>query len=135
MVVLYGETLRDTGKGPAVLDISRSAMENSAYRLSFWTGEHLQMTLMSLEPREEIGLEMHPDVDQYLRVEEGDAIVHLGKTQLAPDSSYRLTKDWAAFIPAGIWHNVINISSQPLKLSSVYAPPQHPFASIQQEKE
>lgn len=120
----------DHGPAPYVANIAMAAKENDAYRAALWTGEQLQLTLMSIPPRESIGLEVHPAVDQYIRVEEGQARVLLGRCREHPDAQYRLTVNEAVFVPAGTWHDVVNCGSCPLKLSSVYAPPQHPRGTV-----
>ena len=70
--------LRDYGPNPFVINIVEATRENTNFRLALWTGDYLQLTLMSLKVGEEIGLEMHPDVDQFIRVEEGRGLVEMG---------------------------------------------------------
>ena len=71
--------LRDHGGKPFVVNIHRTARHNRTFRTALWTGEHLQVTVMSIDVGEDIGLEMHPDVDQFLRIEQGRGLVRMGK--------------------------------------------------------
>jgi len=109
-------------------------MNNENFRTVLWTGRHLQLTLMQIGVGEDIGLEMHPHVDQFLRIEEGQAQVMMG------DNAHHLTfrqpayDDFAIFVPAGTWHNIINTGKKPLKLYSIYAPPNHPKGAVHQTK-
>ena len=125
----------DHGPSPFVANIVRAASENQNFRTAFWTGQHVQMTLMSIPPYGEIGAEMHPDTDQIIRVEEGAALLRMGTTQEDPASLHHLYPGDAVFVPHGTWHNLENVGSHPLKLSSIYAPPQHPKCTVHHTKE
>lgn len=125
----------DYGPDPIVLDIEEVTKRNNMFRSAIWTGEHLQLTLMSLKPREDIGLEIHPDVDQFIRIEQGEGLVMMGDTRDRLDFQEEVSEDYAIIIPAGQWHNVINTGNTPLKLYSIYAPPQHPAGTVQETKE
>ena len=92
------------------------------------------MTLMSLHVGEDIGLEMHPDVDQFLRIEQGQGIVQMGDQQDQLNFEEEVFDDFAIVIPAGKWHNLTNTGEVPLKLYSIYAPPQHPFGTVHETK-
>lgn len=122
--------LRDFGGEPLVLNIDRAANFNQNFRTALWTGDNLQVTLMSIPPKGEIGLEMHPNVDQFIRLESGNANVIMGQSKDNLDYLQRIGADYAVIIPAGIWHNIVNIGNRPLKLYSVYAPPNHPFGTV-----
>ncbi|MCI6979607.1 MAG: cupin domain-containing protein [Eubacteriales bacterium] len=89
---------------------------------------------MSIIPCGEIGAEIHPDTDQFIRVEEGEALVRMGDCREKLDFQCRLSAGEAIFVPSGTWHNVLNAGKCPLKLSSVYAPPHHPAGSIHRTK-
>lgn len=124
----------DQGKRPFVININEATKQNNTFRSAIWTGPYLQVTLMSLQPGEDIGLEMHPDVDQFLRVEQGDGIVQMGKNKNQLDFVRQITDDSAIIIPAGYWHNLTNSGNIPLKLYSIYAPPNHPFGTVHKTK-
>ncbi len=126
--------LRDYGPNPFVVDIEDAAEQNRNFRIALWTGRHLQLTLMSLGIGEDIGLEMHPNVDQFIRIEEGKALVRMGSSQDNLNFQREIDDDYIAVIPAGKWHNVINTGRKPLKLYSVYAPPEHPHGTIHRTK-
>lgn len=127
--------LKDYGPMPFVLNIEEAAIRNDNFRLTLWTGKHLQLTLMSIRVGEDIGLEMHPDVDQFIRIEQGQGIVKMGNRKNNLNFQSRFSEDDAIFIPAGKWHNVINTGCVPIKLYSIYAPPEHPHGTVHQTKE
>ncbi len=126
--------LTDYGGKPFVVDINKATKQNDTFRTALWTGTHLQVTLMSINVGEDIGLEIHPNLDQFLRVEEGEGIVRMGAKKDQLDFEEKVADDFAFMIPAGTWHNVINTGNTPLKLYSIYAPPQHPFGTIHETK-
>lgn len=128
------QRLQDYGSMPLAVNIKVAAKNNTAYRSALWTGKHLQVTLMSIHVGEDIGLEMHPNVDQFLRVEQGQGIVQMGDRQEHLDFQARVHEDFAIVVPAGKWHNITNTGHIPLKLYSIYAPPQHPFGTVHQTK-
>jgi mannose-6-phosphate isomerase-like protein (cupin superfamily) len=110
-------------------DIEKKSLENGYFREVLFTGPHSQLVVMSLKPGEEIGKETHPDTDQFIRVEDGN-----GKAFL-DGQEYKLADGFAIMIPAGTEHNVINTSSsEPLKLYTVYTPPEHPDGTIHKTK-
>ncbi len=115
----------DDGPNPYVLNIEQTAIQNKNFRTTVWTGCHLQMTVMSIPPRGEIGFEVHPDTDQLIRVEQGTAVVKIGECEKHPEFQQKLCTGDAVFIPAGTGHNVVNTGRNALKVSSVYAPPNH----------
>ncbi|RYL90984.1 cupin domain-containing protein [Sporolactobacillus sp. THM19-2] len=127
--------LTDYGPGPFVININEASKQNNTFRTALWTGTHLQVTLMSLNVDEDIGLEMHSDVDQFLRIEQGQGIVRMGNSPENLNFERRVLDDSAIMIPAGTWHNLINTGNVPLKLYSIYAPPNHPFATVHVTKE
>lgn len=127
--------LADYGPSPFVFNIDQLTKRNDNYRTALWTGNYLQLTLMSIEPGEDIGQEIHHDLDQFLRVEEGRGIVRMGYERDRLNYQEEVNDDFAIIVPAGTWHNVINTGSIPLKLYSIYAPPQHPRGTIQETRE
>lgn len=125
----------DHGPAPFVVNIRCAAIQNTNYRTALWTGKYLQVTLMSIPGCGDIGLEMHPNLDQFIRVEEGLALVTMGKAENALNDRQRVAGGDAILIPAGTWHNIINQGRTPLKLYSIYAPPQHPYGTVHRTKE
>lgn len=115
-------------------DIERATLDNSTFRTVVFTGEHTQLTVMWLAPGEDIGRESHPDRDQFLRIERGQARVELGNSEDAIDESHEVEDDWAVIVPAGVWHNVVNTGTSDLKLYSLYSPPEHPPNTVHPTK-
>lgn len=130
-----GYALSDHGPAPYAVNVPKAAQQNDFFRSALWTGRYLQMTLMCIPAQDDIGLEVHPDTDQYIRVEEGQCMVKIGSCRDRLELQWNLGQGDAVFVPAGCWHNVINTGCRPLKLSSVYAPPQHPRGTLHQTKQ
>lgn len=126
--------LKDYGAEPFVVNITEATKQNNTFRTALWTGNHLQLTLMSIGVGEDIGLEVHPHVDQFIRIEEGQGIVKMGDSKDNLNFLRKVYDDFAIFIPAGKWHNIINTGNKPLKLYSIYAPPNHPHGTIHRTK-
>jgi len=120
----------DYGPKPYVTNITNASLENPYYRRTLWTGEHLQLTLMCIPPKGEIGLEIHPDTDQFLRLEQGHGKAMMGPTQSNLNYQKDVGDNDAVFIPSGTWHNVVNTGDEPIKLYSIYAPVKHPAGTI-----
>lgn len=110
-------------------DIEKRSLDNQNFRQVLFTGPYAQLVVMSLEPGEEIGLETHDHIDQFIRVEAGHGVAILdGKEHPLRDGT-------AVVIPAGTEHNIINRSeSEPLKLYTIYSPPEHPDGTIHHTK-
>jgi len=89
---------------------------------------------MSIGVGDDVGLEVHPDVDQFLRIEEGEGIVQMGDRRNQLNYVRRVSENSAIFVPAGKWHNLTNTGDEPLKLYSIYAPPEHPFGTVHRTK-
>ena len=126
--------VKDHGPNPFVVNINEATIQNDTYRTALWTGKHLQLTLMSINPGEDIGLEIHPQTDQFLRIEQGQGYVQMGNSKENLYFTQYVGPDSAIFVPAGTWHNVTNIGSIPLRLYSIYAPPNHPFGTVSKTK-
>jgi mannose-6-phosphate isomerase-like protein (cupin superfamily) len=110
-------------------NIEKRTLENDDFRHVLYTGGHIQLVLMTLQPGEEIGSEVHPDRDQFFRIEEGEGIVDIdGKEN-------RVEDDFAVIVPAGSRHNVRNTGSKPLRLYTLYGPPEHKDQVVQSTKE
>ena len=123
--------VQDYGGQPFVVNMEGAAKGNTNYRTALWTGKYLQVTLMSIPVGESIGVEIHEDTDQFIRIEEGCGMVQFGETRGTLRDVERVDKRSAIMIPAGTWHNIVNCGYVPLKLYSVYAPPHHPFGTVQ----
>jgi mannose-6-phosphate isomerase-like protein (cupin superfamily) len=115
-------------------DIEKRTLDNETFRTVVFTGEDIQLTVMRLAPGEDIGRERHPDRDQFIRIEEGQARVEFGAREDDVDEAHDVSDDWAIVVPAGIWHNVINTGAGELKLYSLYAPPEHPEGAVHRTK-
>lgn len=115
----------DHGKKPYVTDIEAATLDNKNFRTTLWTGEHLQLTLMSIPVGGDIGLEVHPDNDQFLRLEQGRGRVEMGPAEDELTFVEEVAGDWAIFVPAGTWHNVTNIGDVPIRLYAIYGPADH----------
>lgn len=126
--------LKDYGPHPFVVNINEAAKQNNTFRTALWTGNHLQVTLMSINVGDDIGLEIHPITDQFIRIEEGQGIVRMGNSKDKLDFQARVYDDMAIMIPAGTWHNIINTGTTPLKVYSIYAPPHHPHGTVHTTK-
>ncbi|MEW9096004.1 MAG: cupin domain-containing protein [Clostridiaceae bacterium] len=126
--------LKDYGPEPFVVNIDKATKQNNAYRTALWTGNHLQVTLMSINVGDDIGLEVHPTVDQFIRIEEGQGLVQMGDRKDKLDYQRKVSDDFAIMVPAGKWHNVINTGNKPLKLYAIYAPPEHPRGTVHETK-
>lgn len=126
--------IKDYGGQPFVTNIEKVTKRNRTFRTALWTGQHLQLTLMSIDVGEDIGLEVHPHVDQFLRIEEGQGLVQMGDSKDRLDFQTRVEDDDVILVPAGKWHNVLNTGNRPLKLYSIYAPPEHPFGTVHATK-
>lgn len=122
--------LKDYGPQPFVVNIEEATKQNTNFRTGLWTGEHFQVTLMSINVDDDIGLEIHPNTDQFIRIEEGQGIVRMGTSRDRVDFQANAYDDFAIMIPAGYWHNIINTGNKPLKVYAIYAPPQHPYGVV-----
>ena len=127
--------LKDYGPEPFVINIEEATKQNETFRTALWTGDNLQVTLMSIKVDDDIGLEVHPTGDQFIRIEEGQGLVKMGDSKDKLDFIEKVYDDYAIMIPAGKWHNVINTGDKPLKLYAIYAPPEHPRGTVHKTKE
>lgn len=125
----------DYGPNPYVGNIRKITAQNQNFRAAVWTGCYMQMTVMSIPPCGEIGVENHEDTDQLIRIEHGRAIVKMGETRNLTDYCVILNEGDVVFVPAGTWHNVVNTQRRPLQVSSIYAPPHHPHGTLQRTRE
>ncbi|MGP0580393.1 cupin domain-containing protein [Paenibacillus peoriae] len=126
--------LQDYGKRPLVVDIEKVTKLNHTFRTALWTGEKFQVTVMSINVGEDIGLEVHPTTDQFIRIEEGQGLVQMGDSKDRLDFVVNAYEDYAIVVPAGKWHNLTNTGNKPLKAYVIYAPPEHPFGTVHRTK-
>ena len=128
-------TIEDIGPDPQSFDLERATVENTDYRSVAWTGKYLQLTLMSIPVGGDVGLEAHPETDQFLRLDAGRGRVQMGPAKDRLDFERDVGDGWAIFVPAGTWHNVINIGDEPLQLYAIYAPVHHAPGKVHQTAE
>lgn len=126
--------IRDHGPRPYVVNIARVTRQNRNFRTALWTGQHLQVTLMSIPVGGDIGLETHPSTDQFIRIEEGQGLVQMGPSRDQVEFEQMAGPGFAVMIPAGMWHNITNVGNRPLKVYSIYAPPEHPHGTVHPTK-
>ncbi|HEY0112830.1 MAG TPA: cupin domain-containing protein [Allosphingosinicella sp.] len=110
-------------------DIERATFGNEEFRRVVYTGRNLQLVLMTLPPGCDIGEEVHEDIDQFFRIEEGEGEVWIDGV------ANKVEDDFAVIVPAGARHNVVNTGSQPLKLYTIYGPPEHKEGTVHRDKE
>lgn len=127
--------IRDYGGEPFVFNINHATERNENFRTTLWTGRGMQLTLMSIPRGQDIGAEMHGDVDQFLRIVSGTGKVYIGDCKGELKEAATVNGDCAILLPAGTWHNVVNVGSRPLKLYSLYAPPEHQAGTVHRTKE
>lgn len=127
--------IMDCGGRPLAIDIDCVTKKNPNYRTALWTGQYLQVTLMCIPVGGDIGLEIHCDTDQFLRIECGKGLAVMGPCKDQLNYRKKVDSNCAVMVPAGTWHNLINIGDTPLKVYSIYAPPHHPFGTVQRTKE
>lgn len=111
-----------------VTNIEKDTLANDNFRKVLYTAEHMQLVVMSLEVGEEIGMETHPEHDQFIRIDQGSAKAILnGEESELEDGS-------CVVIPSGIEHNIVNTGEGKLKLYTIYAPAEHPDGTVHATK-
>lgn len=121
-------------KEPTALDIEAETKANDNYRTVAWTGRYLQVTYMSIPVGESVGLEVHEETDQFLRLEAGKGKCVMGPAKDNLTFEQAVADDWAIMVPAGTWHDVINEGDEPMKLYAIYAPVHHAADTVQKTK-
>lgn len=109
-------------------NIEKQTKDNDDFRRVLYTGKHIQLVLMTLQPGEDIGEEVHPDIDQFFRIEKGEGRVEIDGV------AHEVEDDDAIIVPAGARHNIVNSGHKPLKLYTLYAPPEHKDGVVQATK-
>lgn len=125
----------DNGPRPNAFDIENATVENTTYRTVAWTGRYLQVTLMSIPVGSSIGLEVHPETDQFLRLDAGTGKCVMGPARDQLTFEQEVSDGWSIQVPAGSWHDVINTGDEPMQLYAVYAPSHHASGRVQTTSE
>ena len=128
-------TMQDLGPEPRAFDLEEATVGNRTYRTVAWSGRYLQVTLMSIPSGGDIGLEAHPDTDQFLRIDAGRGRVQMGPSKDELSFDQEVGDGWCILVPAGSWHNVTNIGEEPLQLYAIYAPAHHKPGKVHQTQE
>lgn len=118
-------TIKDIGPQPQSFDLEGATRANTNYRTVVWSGRYLQLTLMSIPVGGDIGLEMHAETDQFLRLDAGRGRVEMGPSRDQVSFTKEVSDGWSVLIPAGTWHNVINIGQEPMQVYAIYSPAHH----------
>ena len=118
-------SMTDIGPQPQSFDLEQATRDNENYRTVAWSGRYLQVTLMSIPVGSDIGLEMHPETDQFLRLDAGRGRVQMGASRQELTFDKEVSDGWCVLIPAGTWHNVINVGDEPMQVYAIYAPAHH----------
>ena len=118
-------TIQDIGPQPQSFDLEQATRDNPSYRTVAWSGRYLQLTLMSIPVGGDIGLEAHPETDQFLRLDAGRGRVQMGRSKDELTFVQEVSDGWCTLVPAGTWHNVTNIGAEPMQVYAIYAPAHH----------
>jgi mannose-6-phosphate isomerase-like protein (cupin superfamily) len=122
-MVSTADRIEDIGPQPQSFDIERATKENTNYRSVAWSGRYLQVTLMSIPAGGDIGLEAHPETDQFLRLDAGSGRVQMGPAKDKLTFEKEVSNGWCVLVPAGTWHNITNIGATTMQVYAIYAPP------------
>ena len=122
----------DHGPHPYVVNIEEATLTNENFRTTLWTGEKMQLTVMTIPVGGDVGLEVHDDTDQFLRLEQGRGRVQMGPSKNELTFDEEVSDDWVILVPKGQWHNITNIGDEAMKIYSLYAPPHHAHGTIHQ---
>jgi mannose-6-phosphate isomerase-like protein (cupin superfamily) len=125
------DRIKDIGPQPQSFDIERATKENTNYRSVAWSGRYLQVTLMSIPAGGDIGLEAHPETDQFLRLDAGSGRVQMGAAKDKLTFEKEVSDGWCVLVPAGTWHNITNIGATPMQVYAIYAPAHHTPDKVQ----
>jgi mannose-6-phosphate isomerase-like protein (cupin superfamily) len=124
-------TLQDIGPKPQSFNLEQETVENPNYRTVAWSGKYLQLTFMSIPEGGDIGLEAHPETDQFLRLDAGRGRVQMGPSRDNLEFDQEVSDGWCILVPAGTWHNITNIGNEPMQLYAIYAPAHHKPGTVQ----
>lgn len=128
---IAADRIEDVGPQPQAFDLERATKDNTEYRSVAWSGRYLQVTLMSIPAGGDIGLEAHPETDQFLRLDAGTGRVQMGaaKDELTFDEA--VSDGWCVLVPAGTWHNITNTGTTAMQVYAIYAPAHHAPGRLQ----
>lgn len=119
------ERIKDIGPQPQAFDIESATKANTSYRSVAWSGRYLQVTLMAIPAGQDIGLEAHPETDQFLRLDAGQGRVQMGPAKDRLTFDQQVSDGWGVLVPAGTWHNITNTGTVPMQVYTIYAPAHH----------
>jgi mannose-6-phosphate isomerase-like protein (cupin superfamily) len=125
------DRIQDIGPQPQSFDIEQATKDNANYRTVAWSGRYLQVTLMSIPAGGDIGLEAHPETDQFLRLDAGSGRVQMGAAKDTLTFDKEVSNGWCVLVPAGTWHNITNTGKTPMQVYTVYAPTHHASGKVQ----
>lgn len=120
----------DSGSAPYIANLNAATIKNTNYRSALWTGNEMQMTVMSIPPNGNIGLEIHPDTDQFFYIEQGQGMAMIGEDKNNLYFRHNVFPGFAIIVPSGKWHDIKNTGKTDLKLFTIYAPPHHPRGTV-----
>jgi mannose-6-phosphate isomerase-like protein (cupin superfamily) len=123
--------IKDIGPQAQSFDIEQATKGNTNFRSVAWSGRYLQVTLMSIPAGGDIGLEAHPETDQFLRLDSGRGRVQMGSTKDKLTFEKEVSEGWCVLVPAGTWHNITNTGVTPMQVYAIYAPAQHAPDKVQ----
>lgn len=126
--------IKDIGPKPQSFNLEEATLANPHYRSVAWSGKYLQLTLMSIPAGGDIGLEVHPETDQFIRLDGGRGKVELGPAEDELTTSYEVSDGDAVFVPAATWHNITTVGDEPMQLYTVYAPQHHAPGRVHETK-
>ena len=117
--------IEDIGPQPNAFNLEQETRDNQNYRTVAWSGRYLQVTLMSIPVGTDIGLEAHPDTDQFLRLDAGRGRVRMGNARDKLTFDEVVSDGWCVLVPAGTWHDITNVGDVPMQVYAIYAPAHH----------
>jgi mannose-6-phosphate isomerase-like protein (cupin superfamily) len=123
--------IRDIGPQPQSFDIEQATKGNRDFRSVAWSGRYLQVTLMSIPAGGDVGLEAHPETDQFLRLDSGRGRVQMGSARDKLTFEKDVSDGWCVLVPAGTWHNITNTDLEPMQVYAIYAPAHHAPDKVQ----
>lgn len=128
-------SIKDIGPKPQSFDLEAETVANTNYRTVVWSGKYLQVTIMSIPVGEDIGLEAHPETDQFIRLDGGRGRARMGPSEDELTFDQEVSDGWCVLVPAGSWHNITNIGDEPMQVYTIYAPQHHAPGKIHVTKD